>query len=135
MGSVGTRFGRNVPASHQGPDPSILSPNPRTVSRELLTRHTFQPAETLNVLTAAWIQFMIRDWFSHGRSPVDEPWVLPLAADDPWPEGSRPMTILRTAPDPTRPLGHGGTIPTHVNTETHWWDASQLYGSNEDYQR
>lgn len=57
MGSAGTRFGRNVRLARtfQEPDAALLSPNPRTVSRELMTRHEFQPAATLNVLTAAWI--------------------------------------------------------------------------------
>src|SRR5918994_5093125 len=87
MGSAGTRFGRNVPIDQTHPDyERLMQPNPRTVSRELLTRETFLPATSLNLLAAAWIQFMIRDWFSHGRSPKDNPWEVPLANDDPWPE-------------------------------------------------
>jgi hypothetical protein len=101
MGSARTRFGRNVPLERTFPDNDrLLQPNPRTVSRELLTRETFLPAETLNLLAAAWIQFMLRDWVSHGTSPKDKPWEVPLADDDPWPE--RPMRILRTQEDPTR---------------------------------
>src|SRR5215208_5010036 len=137
MGSVGTRFGRNVPlvsvASES--EAAVLTPNPRTVSRELLTRHAFQPATTLNVLAASWIQFMIRDWFSHGPGPTENPWEIPLAGNDPWPLPQRPMKILRTAADPIRPPGSDGAPSTHVNFETHWWDASQIYGSNGDYQR
>ena len=137
MGSIGTRFGRNVPlhsiASESAAE--VLTPNPRTVSRELLTRHAFQPATTLNVLAASWIQFMIRDWFSHGPGSTENLWQVPLAGDDPWPPSQRPMTILRTPPDPTRPPGSDGGPATHVNFETHWWDASQIYGSNGDYQR
>jgi len=66
MGAADTRFGRNFPLAYTYPEPesAILSPNPRVVSRELLTRHTFAPATTLNVLAAAWLQFMIHDWFS-----------------------------------------------------------------------
>src|SRR5215213_11710666 len=137
MGSVGTRFGRNVPLTSvtAEPEAAVLSPNPRAVSGELLTRHEFQPATTLNVLAAAWIQFMIRDWFSHGPGPTENPWQIPLASDDPWPQSQRPMSILRTPTDPTRPSGSDGALPTHVNFETHWWDASQIYGSNADYQR
>ena len=42
MGSVGTRFGRNVPLGNAYPDEAtILTPNPRAVSLELLTRDTF----------------------------------------------------------------------------------------------
>ncbi|WP_410972003.1 peroxidase family protein, partial [Salmonella sp. SAL4445] len=52
MGSALTRFGRNVPLAqtYREPEPALLSPSPRTVSRELLTRREFQPATTLNVL-------------------------------------------------------------------------------------
>ena len=43
MGSVGTRFGRNVPLAATRPEvlPRLLEPNPRTVSRELMTRDRF----------------------------------------------------------------------------------------------
>lgn len=134
MGAAGARFGRNFPIaySHPEPEPAILTPSPRTVSRELMTRHTFAPAATLNVLAAAWLQFMIRDWFSHGKSPKENPWRLPLREDDPWHEN--PMQILRTPADPTRPPGDDGAPPTYVNTESHWWDGSQIYGSKKEIQ-
>jgi hypothetical protein len=130
MGMAGSRFGRNVPLERTlpEPEPAILEPNPRTVSRELLTRERFQPAPTLNVLAAAWLQFVVRDWVSHGPSPKEDPWRLELADDDPWPH--HPMTIMRTRPDPTRPPNAGGP-PTFVNTQSAWWDASQIYGSDE----
>ncbi|MCA1647775.1 MAG: heme peroxidase [Chloroflexi bacterium] len=82
MGSANTRFGRNVPNEFTWPDPEprIMTPNPRVVSRELLTRHSFVPATSLNMLAAAWIDL------------------------------SGP--------------------PTHVNLETAWWDASQIYPTN-----
>ena len=67
MGSVGTRFGRNVPLdrTYPEPEPALLDPSPREVSRELLTRETFIPVESVNVLAAAWLQFEVHDWFSH----------------------------------------------------------------------
>jgi hypothetical protein len=130
MGSTGTRFGRNVPIDRTYPDSErLMQPNPRTVSRELLTRETFLPASTLNLLAASWIQFMLRDWLSHGRSPKENPWEVPLADDDSWPE--RPMRILRTPEDPTRTPEEEGMPPTHINVNTHWWDGSQIYGSDE----
>lgn len=134
MGSAGTRFGRNVPLeyTYPEPEPAILNPNPRTVSRELLTRHTFEAATTLNVLAAAWLQFMIRDWFSHGKSVKENPWKLALHEGDPWHEN--PMLIMRTSPDSTRPPGPSDASPTYLNTETHWWDGSQIYGSNKEIQ-
>ena len=127
MGMAGTRFGRNVPLRWgyaEAPD-RILEPNPREVSRELLTRHEFIPATTLNLLAAAWIQFMVKDWFSHGAGDPQHHFELPLADDDPWPQP--PLQILKTLPDPTRARDDGGP-QTFLNTETHWWDSSQLYG-------
>jgi hypothetical protein len=133
MGSAGTRFGRNVPTDRTFPDyDGLMQPNPRTVSRELLTRENFVPATALNILAAAWIQFMIRDWFSHGKSPKENPWQVPLGDDDPWPE--RPMRILRTREDPTRTPEEEEMPSTHINVDTHWWDGSQIYGSDKESQ-
>jgi hypothetical protein len=122
MGSAVTRFGRNVPLELTYPenDWALLRPNPRTVSRELLTRREFQPATTLNLLAAAWLQFMIRDWFSHGKSEKENPWELELSEDDPWPQ-ERPMQVLRTPADLTR-SPDDTSPPTHLNTQSHWWD-------------
>jgi len=132
MGMAGSRFGRNIPieSTFPEPKPAILTPSPRTVSLELLTRERFQPATTVNILAAAWIQFMVRDWFSHGTSPKDNPWQIELRDDDPWPE--HPMKILRVPSDPTRPANSSNLPPTYINTETHWWDASQIYGSSKE---
>jgi hypothetical protein len=127
MGSIGSRFGRNVPLDRVYPDAfdKILTPNPRTVSLELLTRDEFKPATTLNLLAAAWIQFEVHDWFSHGKNEMEDPWSIPLAEDDPWP--GRPMHIGRTRRDPSAdPDGP----PTFVTADSHWWDGSQIYGSD-----
>jgi hypothetical protein len=131
MGSIGTRFGRNVPVDQTWPEglPEILEPNPRLVSRELLTRESFIPATTLNVLAAAWLQFEVHDWFSHGKSEAENPWEVELADDDHWWE--RPMRIPRTRRDPTH-TGNG-TPPTFVTADSHWWDGSQIYGSKSEF--
>ena len=125
MGSIGSRFGRNVPLDRVYPEPpeSLLSPNPRTVSLELLTRDRFKPATTLNLLAGAWIQFEVHDWFSHGKNDPADPWKVSLADGDPWPQ--HPMEIPRTRHDPS-PDDDGP--PTFVTDDTHWWDGSQIYG-------
>jgi Animal haem peroxidase len=128
MGSAGTLFGRNVPLNDTYPI-DVLTPNPRTVSLELLAREQFQPATILNTLAASWLQFQVHDWFSHGSTDKDNPWQVDLGADDPWPE--HPMRIPRTTRDTSTV---DGGPPTYANTETHWWDASQLYGSSIDLQ-
>ena len=133
MGAAATRFGRNVPLENtwQESPEKIMTPSPRVVSKELMTRKTFTPATTLNLLAGAWLQFQIRDWFSHGKSVKENPWELPLAPNDDWPEC--PMKVLRAMPDPTRTVADEGKPQTHINTETAWWDGSQLYGSNSAY--
>src|SRR5262245_43285090 len=129
MGSVGTRFGRNVSPEYtfQDSERELLEPNPRAVSRQLLTRDCFSPATTLNVLAAAWIQFEVHDWFSHQPDKAAPPFEVPLADDDPWPQ--RPMRIPRTQRDPTSDPAR----PAFLTYDTHWWDASQIYGSNEAF--
>lgn len=132
MGMAGTRFGRNIPLSDIAPagrEDVLAHPSPREVSRRLMTRDRFDAVEGGNSLIAAWLQFMIHDWFSHGTSPKDDPWVIDLAADDTWPD--RPMTILRTMDDPTRPADSQAP-QTRINVLTHWWDGSQIYGESEE---
>src|SRR6266487_7034249 len=111
MGMAGSRFGRNVPIkyTYPEPEPAILTPNPRTVSLELLTREKFQPAKTVNMLAAAWVQFMVRDWFSHGKSPKDNPWQIDLHDDHPC--SDPPMKILRVTGDPRRPANSSNLPP------------------------
>jgi heme peroxidase len=130
MGSLGSRFGRNVPlqVTVRESDEELLTPNPRLVSRKLLTRETFQPATTLNLLAGAWIQFEVHDWFSHGKNEPDAPFSVPLEQDDPWP--ANPMLIPRTRRDPSAdPDGP----PTFVTDDTHWWDGSQIYGRQPSF--
>src|SRR5437868_150745 len=82
MGSLGSRFGRNVPLEYTVRESNPLEPNPRIVARELLTRDEFIPATTLNLLAGAWIQFEVHDWFSHGKNETANPWIVPLEGDD-----------------------------------------------------
>ena len=59
-------------------------------------------------LVAAWLQFMIRDWFSHGHGPGERRWEIPLrrrrpvAASGRWSSRGRPAT-RRGPPDSTGP--------------------------------
>src|SRR6185437_11115160 len=133
MGMAGTRFGRNVPLAHTRPDRDrMMVPNPREISRKLMTRDTFNPAVAGNALIAAWLQFMIHDWFKHGTSPKDNPWILPPVEGDDWPEP--PLVVMRTPADPTSPPD-SALPPTYLNVNTHWWDASSIYGDNLEQQR
>jgi hypothetical protein len=130
MGMANTRFGRNVPLACVEPeDPHrLLTPNPRLVSTRLLARGPEMiPAPQLNVLAGAWLQFETRDWFSHGTD-ASRPFEVPRPENDDWP--TDPILLPRTRRDPH---AHGDLPETFVNTETHWWDASQIYGSSQQF--
>ncbi|MBA3465368.1 MAG: peroxidase [Deltaproteobacteria bacterium] len=135
MGSVGARFGRNMDPNGsfaQGETTTLMSPSPREVSRNLFTRGNtgIKPVPFLNLLAAAWIQFQIHDWFSHTTSTL-EFYEVPLAANDPLRlTGQTTMKISKTALDPSRAVSEAAQGPTYPNEVTHWWDGSQIYGSN-----
>src|SRR6188508_127050 len=124
MGCAHRRFGRNFALQHTFPDtPNLLVPSPRLVSRELMTRDQFQPATILNLLAAAWIQFMVHDWFVHERSKTDFA-EIPTSPDDGF--GAPSIRVPRSVPDPA-PAG-STRPPAYTNLNSHWWDGSQIYG-------
>src|SRR3954454_13706573 len=135
MRMVGSRFGRNAPPEQTAPEtmPRLMDPSPREVSTRLLNRDTFKPATSLNVLAACWIQFQNHDWFGHGENSPDKYIDVPLPEGDAWPDGD-PMKVRATSPDRTR-TNKSGLPPTYINTVTHWWDLSQVYGSSEERNR
>jgi hypothetical protein len=67
---------------------------------------------------------MVHDWFVHKRSSADDGIEIPLAPGDDWPGGR--MKVPRTLPDPA-PAG-STRPPAYTNANSHWWDASQIYG-------
>ncbi|MEP1201588.1 peroxidase family protein [Tateyamaria sp.] len=125
MGMAGARFGRNVAmdATFGETGEELMTPSPRLVSNKLMKRREFVPVPHLNVLAAAWIQFMVHDWLSHGKNDKTRPMEIPLPEGDDW--GDK-MEVLAT----TQPDAEDGRPQAFVNVETHWWDASQIYGSS-----
>src|SRR3954467_3329279 len=133
MGSVDSEFTRNIDPKRIRPEkpPRLHEPSARKVSLELMTRREFQPATTLNVLAAAWIQFENHNWFFHGRGKEGEVMEVPLPEGDDSPAG--PMSVRRAISTPANQGGAGSSNGSssngsgvHGNTETHWWDGSQL---------
>src|SRR6187401_117554 len=132
MGSAGIRFGRNVPLADTFPDTAnLMNPSPRRVSLELLTRTTFQPATILNVIAAAWIQFMVHDWFVHKKGSWSYTHDIPVEDGDSWHE--RPMRVPKTPADPPK-VPNSKMPPAYINENTHWWDGSHVYGSSPSAQ-
>jgi hypothetical protein len=115
MGAAGTHFGRNGPGF---PPPRDL-PAPPRVADELLARPEggFVPAKSLNLLAAAWVQFEVHDWMQH---QVQSRW-------KPDADGVRGPLLDGTEPF-AQVAGSAPGSPRFLSDQTHWWDASQLYG-------
>ena len=141
MGQSYRRFGRNVPLERvpQPSDKEVLTPNPRLVAQKLMTRDSFQPATTLNVLAAGWIQFMIHGWFSHQTvNPHKDPnypyLEVPYPENVPGENGQNPMKVRRTKVDPIHQDDPSGHPKPYLNRESPWWDSSQIYGRDREIQ-
>jgi hypothetical protein len=131
MGMAGARFGHNVQlkAAFGETGERLMDPSPRLVSNRLMARKDFVPVPHLNVLAASWIQFMVHDWLSHGKNDKSVLHEIPLPDGDDWAHG--PMTVPRTTPA-AQTEADAGRPTAYTNVETHWWDASQIYGSTLD---
>ncbi|NJR42504.1 MAG: hypothetical protein HC767_07415, partial [Akkermansiaceae bacterium] len=72
------------------------------------------------------------DWITHGENLQRDLIEIPLDDDDPARRRfrQRAMFVGRTQPDPTRRDPDEPTPVTHINEVTHWWDGSQIYGSD-----
>jgi hypothetical protein len=101
----------------------------------------YKPAPFFNVLAAFWIQFMTHDWFSHLDEGHNGAESMPMGCPpaDAARLGCRPGDAIDTAivadgsPAPTfgDPARLSRAPKTFRNTNTSWWDASQLYGYDE----
>ncbi len=101
-------------------------------------------APFFNVLAAFWIQFMTHDWFSHMERGRNSSELMSMGCDG---EGEAEAHGCRPGDRIDRALMHQDGPPptfdadgrtrmrrapkTTLNTNTAWWDASQLYGYNE----
>jgi len=138
-GAAGTRFLRNVHVDAIRPETgqTLLTPNPREISRKLLTRgEKIKEVPFLNMLAGSWIQFQNGDWINHGEILYRDVHEIPLAEDDPARRNYRQANIFvgKTQPDPTFRPGEEETPITFINEVTHWWDGSQIYGSDQETQ-
>ena len=83
----------------------------------------------LNLLAASWLQFMVHDWLSHGSGMPGQEIRIPLESHDRWAARTAgdEMLVRRSKPSTAATAPPG--VPVFDNTETHWWDGSQIYGS------
>ena len=135
-GAAGTRFPRNVANEVIRPETgeTLMTPNPRELSRVFLARgEKMKEVPFLNLLAASWINFQNHDWVHHGEPLINEVHEMPLAEDDPARQKHRQtkMFVGKTQSDPTRMPDGESTPVTFINEVTHWWDGSQIYGSDQ----
>jgi hypothetical protein len=70
---------------------------------------------------------MVHDWFVHKRSTTQS-LTVPTAPGDDW--GAPQMSVPASVPEPA-PAG-STRPPAYANMNSHWWDASQIYGCDRD---
>lgn len=128
MGAAKTYFSRNMPAQNYREKEVDSDPSPRELSLELMTRHKFKPATKTNFLAATYFQFVIHDWFAHSKDDTDLK-IIKLNANDPLTlaYGQKYMAYPSTPVDGTTSTG----LKAYKNEVTHWFDASQVYGSDQ----
>ncbi|SMF57118.1 peroxidase family protein [Pseudobacteriovorax antillogorgiicola] len=148
-GSIYTNFGRNVDPRASVTElesERLLEPNPREISNLLMGRDSFKPATSLNFIAAAWIQFMTHDWFSHGVNLESDPIEVPVPTNDPEFSAGSMIEIKRTRPatlvqdfqvfdedtGQVKRIPLEKALPAYENLVTHWWDGSQIYGTNSE---
>ena len=145
VGAAYTRFFRNV-----GDDKGLAGVRPREnpatnpvsvreVSRKLLASSGPRvEMPFFNLWGGAWIQFQNHDWISHGTNLDGDIDRIPLSDDDPLRAfGVDHLEVRRSMADPTRrDDGPDRDMPvTFLNEVTHWWDGSQIYGSDWETQK
>jgi hypothetical protein len=135
MGALNERFGRNITATdeNKAAQLDLMTPSPLEISEKLMSRNGEQiDAPVINVLATAWLQAMNHDWFSHGKNSKEKSYKLdPHHSHPHFKEG---MSIPATAEESEeeKSLPKHGYEKTFRNKVTHWWDASQIYGSEPE---
>ncbi len=137
VGASNVAFGRNIApelmTSQEEIDRTLMTPSPKLVSKTFFSRNgatqdSYKKVPFLNMLAASWIQFMNHDWITHGKNMTPQegrPETAPYKLAD-------GTTVEKTQADPTLKKNYKKEYhKTTLNKVTHWWDGSQIYGSDQ----
>ena len=126
IGRAGTPLGRYDPESVRVTRDVLAEPSVVEVSDTLLSQKKFLSAAPFNALAMAWVNFFVHDFYNRGVTDT-----LDVS------QRSRPEDFYKIPVKDGKFL-YVGKLPsvnndghTHVTKVTHWFDASQVYGSDE----
>src|SRR6266700_1222900 len=144
---------------------ALLKPDPQVISRKLFTRDeskspncnqghgapgtdsdcAYKKAPFFNVIAAYWIQFMTHDWFTHMQDARNDTRIMASlgCASERVNNTQQPVTPARAAELGCRPadkmeaalIAEKGAPGTLRNLNTAGWDASQIYGYDDNSRR
>ena len=131
MGAIGARFGRNVPLAKTYPRAGRIDPGAEPAHDQPRATDAGRVQAGVDRQPARGRLAAVRGPRLVQPRPNEEasPWLVELEPDDDWYE--RPMRIPRTRVDPSH--ADDGSPPTYVTADSHWWDASQIYGSEAGF--
>jgi len=134
MGAVNERFGRNVNPDdvNKATKADLMKPSPLEISHKLLSRNGKQvDAPVINVLATAWLQAMNHDWFTHGKNSKTKSYDIDAhKSHGVYHDKNMKIPATQTENEKEAKLDPHGYDKTFRNRVTHWWDASQIYGSD-----
>ncbi len=134
QGAAGTRFQYNTkPDMRYGIDDPPLMETAKILART----DGFKELPVLNLLGAFNLQANVHDWMDHGKHQNmsrESFYHIPLPSDHPIAQlhGQKEMLVPKLLEDGTRTVADtkANIRTTYEDTVTHWWDASEIYGSD-----
>jgi Animal haem peroxidase len=123
VGRAGTPLGRYIPESGLVARDVLAEPTVIQISERLLRQVDFRSAAPFNALAMAWVNFFVHDFYNRGVTDTQD--TDPNRQYYKIPTGDGKFVYMVKLPS-VNDDGH-----THVTRVTHWFDASQVYGSDE----
>lgn len=135
IGAFNERFGRNMKADdvNEASKQDLMTPSPLEISEKLLSRNGKQvDAPVINVLATAWLQAMNHDWFTHGKNSKKKHYDLAGHKSHEYFKDGMKIPATRPETESEKDTHNHDYDKTFRNQVTHWWDASQIYGSSPE---